>query len=136
MEYVLAMATGDVDSRPKGGWAEYHSGEHVMPGEDTGFACVCVGRLLLSSYRDTSNYSLGSYRYTCVKEFLQFVKKPETRKDHTRHEREELSAINGGRGPIFNPFRHRLMKRAPGLLRRSRDGRLLERCGASPGQPH
>jgi len=32
MEYVLAMATGDVDSRPKGGWAEYHCGEHVMPG--------------------------------------------------------------------------------------------------------
>ena len=31
MEYVLAMATGDVESRPKGGWTEYHLGEHVMP---------------------------------------------------------------------------------------------------------
>jgi len=32
MEYVLAMATGDVESRPKGGWEEYHMGEHVKPG--------------------------------------------------------------------------------------------------------
>ena len=31
MEYVLAMATGDVESRPKGGWAEYQLGEHVKP---------------------------------------------------------------------------------------------------------
>ena len=32
MEYVLAMATGDVASRPKGGWEEYLKGEHVKPG--------------------------------------------------------------------------------------------------------
>jgi len=32
MEYVLAMATGDVESRPKGGFAEYQKGEHVKPG--------------------------------------------------------------------------------------------------------
>ena len=32
MEYVLVMATGDTTSRPKGGWAEYHLGEHVKPG--------------------------------------------------------------------------------------------------------
>ena len=32
MEYVLVMATGDVESRPKGGWKEYHMGEHVKPG--------------------------------------------------------------------------------------------------------
>ena len=32
MEYVLAMATGDADSRPKGGWKEYEMGEHVKPG--------------------------------------------------------------------------------------------------------
>ena len=32
MEYVLAMATGDVESRPKGGWAEYHNGEHARRG--------------------------------------------------------------------------------------------------------
>ena len=31
MEYVLAMATGDNSSRPKGGWAEYLSGAHVKP---------------------------------------------------------------------------------------------------------
>ena len=32
MEYVLSMATGDVASRPKGGWEEYHNGEHARPG--------------------------------------------------------------------------------------------------------
>ena len=32
MEYVLAMATSDVESRPKGGWKEYEMGEHVKPG--------------------------------------------------------------------------------------------------------
>ena len=32
MEYVLAMATSDVESRPKGGWKEYEMGDHVKPG--------------------------------------------------------------------------------------------------------
>ena len=32
MEYVLAMATGDAEPRPKGGWKEYEMGEHVKPG--------------------------------------------------------------------------------------------------------
>ena len=32
MEYVMAMATGDAESRPKGGWKEYEMGEHVKPG--------------------------------------------------------------------------------------------------------
>ena len=32
MEYVLVMATGDTASRPKGGWAEYHSGAHARAG--------------------------------------------------------------------------------------------------------
>ena len=27
MEYVLAMATGDTESRPKGGWQDYHNGK-------------------------------------------------------------------------------------------------------------
>ena len=31
MEYVLAMATGDVESRPKGGWKEYGMGEQAKP---------------------------------------------------------------------------------------------------------
>ena len=26
MEYVMAMATGDAESRPKGGWKEYEMG--------------------------------------------------------------------------------------------------------------
>ena len=29
MEYVLAMATSDVESRPKGGWRDYKSGSHA-----------------------------------------------------------------------------------------------------------
>ena len=28
-EYLLAMATGDAESRPKGGWPEYRSGKHA-----------------------------------------------------------------------------------------------------------
>ena len=31
MEYVLAMATGDAASRPKGGWAEYLNGPQAKP---------------------------------------------------------------------------------------------------------
>lgn len=31
IEYVLAMATGDADLWPKGGWEEYHNGEHAKP---------------------------------------------------------------------------------------------------------
>jgi hypothetical protein len=32
MEYVLVMATGDAESRPKGGWVEYHNGPQAKPG--------------------------------------------------------------------------------------------------------
>jgi hypothetical protein len=32
MEYVLAMATGDTESRPKGGWQDYHNGPQARPG--------------------------------------------------------------------------------------------------------
>ena len=32
MEYILVMATGDAESRPKGGWAEYHNGPHAKRG--------------------------------------------------------------------------------------------------------
>ena len=31
MEYVLSMATGDVESRPKGGRPEYRNGPHAKP---------------------------------------------------------------------------------------------------------
>ena len=32
MEYVLAMATGDTESRPKGGWQDYHNGPQARHG--------------------------------------------------------------------------------------------------------
>jgi hypothetical protein len=31
MEYVLSMATGDAESRPKGGRPEYRNGPHAKP---------------------------------------------------------------------------------------------------------
>jgi hypothetical protein len=54
MEYILVMATGDAESRPKGGWVEYHNGPQAKPGlngmkkgellgEQKAFGYLCYG---------------------------------------------------------------------------------------------
>ena len=60
MEYVLSMATGDSASRPKGGWAEYHLGEHVEPALHGKRKGEMMGKM---KEFGTGSYADGPFRY-------------------------------------------------------------------------
>jgi len=65
MEYVLVMATGDAESRPKGGWKEYFMGEHVKPGLN--------GRKKGELLGEQKEFGFGPYadapfRFRCIQE--------------------------------------------------------------------
>ena len=65
MEYVLSMATGDSASRPKGGWAEYHLGEHAEPGLHGKRKGEMMGKM---KEFGTGLYADGPFRYRCIEQ--------------------------------------------------------------------
>ena len=68
---VLVMATGDVASRPKGGWAEYRNGEHAK----TGLHGKKSGELMgAQKAYGTGAYTDAPFRFRSIEEFVKSIR--------------------------------------------------------------
>mgnify|MGYP006936432721 CR=1 FL=1 len=59
------MATGDIESRPKGGWAEYHNGAHVKPSLHGKRKGELMGKVKAFG---TGPYADGPFRYRAIEQ--------------------------------------------------------------------
>ena len=69
MEYVLAMATGDTESRPKGGWQDYHNGPQAKYKPSRG--CTASVASSTPTYRCTIR--IQSLMGRCLRQLLPAV---------------------------------------------------------------
>ena len=68
---MLVMATGDVASRPKGGWAEYRNGEHAK----TGLHGKKSGELMgAQKAYGTGAYTDAPFRFRSIEEFVKSIR--------------------------------------------------------------
>ena len=68
---VLAMATSDVESRPKGGWVEYRSGAHAKPGLGGKPQGALLGK---AKEFGTGAYSDAPFRFRSIEEYVKAIR--------------------------------------------------------------